>query len=243
MADEVSLPSSSQGELEKIIKGYGHIGKEADLDALSKLTAIGRTTISPNNPFLSHVGIISGGKKKQITEQGKRLARALDHNLEEQISLSWCEIIKGNEFLSNIVSTIRIKSGMTPEDAMGHVLFSSGASNTKQNRTGAKTIIDILEVSQLIENSNGKLQVASPPVPEAKTAETVIDQDTVQTPSFPSTSIEAVAASGNSALKQQVNGPGHPTVNINIQLQLPGTDKPEVYEELFKALRKHLFPG
>lgn len=243
MADEISLPSSSRGELEKIIKGYGHVGKEVDLDALSKLTAIGRTTISPNNPFLSHVGIISGGKKKQITEPGKRLARALDHNLEEQVSLTWREIIKGNEFLSNIVSTIRIKGGMTPEDAMGHVLFSSGASNTKQNRTGAKTVIDILEVSKLIEINNGKLQVASPPVPEAEVAETGLDQDKGQTPSFPSVSAEAAAEAGNPALKPQANGFGHPTVNINIQLQLPETDKPEVYEELFKALRKHLFPG
>ncbi len=61
MADEVSLPSSSRGELEKIIKGYGHVGKEVDLDTLSKLTAIGRTTISPNNHFLAQVGIIAAG--------------------------------------------------------------------------------------------------------------------------------------------------------------------------------------
>lgn len=33
-----------------------------------------------------------------------------------------------------------------------------------------------------------------------------------------------------------------PTVTINIELQLPATDKPEVYENFFAAMKKHLFP-
>lgn len=35
--------------------------------------------------------------------------------------------------------------------------------------------------------------------------------------------------------------PGGLTVNINIQLQLPATDDASVYDNLFSALRKHLF--
>lgn len=236
MADEVSLPSSSRGELEKIIKGYGHVGKEVDLDTLSKLTAIGRTTISPNNHFLAQVGIIAGGKKKQITEPGKRLARALDHTIEDQISLAWREI------LSNVVSTIRIKGGMAPDDAMGHILFASGAKNTKANKTGAKTIIDLLTLSGLVESSNGKFQVASPAsqdVPEKMLATT--DQGTLQAP--PSSPSSPAVAPATTVLQLPPAGFATPTVAINIQLQLPETDKPEVYEELFKALRRHLFSG
>jgi len=33
------------------------------------------------------------------------------------------------------------------------------------------------------------------------------------------------------------------TLNINIQLQLPSTDDPKIYENLFAALKKHLFPS
>ena len=33
------------------------------------------------------------------------------------------------------------------------------------------------------------------------------------------------------------------TVNINVQLQLPATDDPAIYENLFEALRKHLIAG
>lgn len=244
MAEEISLPSSSRGELEKIIKGYGHVGKEVDLDTLSKLTAIGRTTISPNNPFLAHVGIISGGKKKQITELGKKLSRALDHNIEEQISASWREVIRGNEFLSNVVSTIRIKGGMTPDDVIGHILFASGEKNTKANRTGAKTVTDLLILSSLVEENNGKLRVAAP-TPQATTTENFTVSNNPETPTgAPDQSVPAVPTPVSQPVVQPSQfQPGSPTIAINIQLQLPETDKPEVYEELFKALRRHLFPG
>ena len=35
--------------------------------------------------------------------------------------------------------------------------------------------------------------------------------------------------------------PPSPTIAINIQLQIPEADDPTVYENLFRALRKHLF--
>lgn len=243
MAEEISLPSSSRGELEKIIKGYGHVGKEVDLDTLSKLTGIGRTTISPNNPFLAQVGVIAGGKKKQITESGRKLSRALDHNIEEQVAASWHEIIRGNEFLSNVISTIRIKGGMAPDDVMGHILFASGAKNTKANRTGAKTVTDLLILSGLVEDSNGKLRVAAP-VPQTTTAEQTQASDNAMSPeAAPDAGSTAQIAAAPPVVQPPSLAPGSPTIAINIQLQLPETDKPEVYEELFKALRRHLFPG
>ena len=103
MVEKVNLPASSKSELEKIIKAYGHIGKEADLQALSNLTGIGRTSISPNNPFLVDANIISKGQKKKITETGARLARALDHNQTQDISECYAEIVRGNDFLSNLI--------------------------------------------------------------------------------------------------------------------------------------------
>jgi hypothetical protein len=242
MAEEISLPSSSRGELEKIIKGYGHVGKEVDLETLSKLTAIGRTTISPNNQFLTQVGIIAGGKKKQITEPGRKLSRALDHNIEEQISTSWREVIRGNEFLSNVISTIRIKGGMTPDDVMGHILFASGAKNTKGNRTGAKTVTDLLILSGLVEENNGKLRVATP-TPHAITPEPAGTGEGEESPLTTPKAVDAYPAAVPPVVQPPSAASASPTIAINIQLQLPETDKPEVYDELFKALRRHLFPG
>lgn len=36
--------------------------------------------------------------------------------------------------------------------------------------------------------------------------------------------------------------PAAPSVVINVQLQLPETDNAEIYENLFKAMKKHLYP-
>jgi len=36
--------------------------------------------------------------------------------------------------------------------------------------------------------------------------------------------------------------PSGPTININVQLQLPSTEDATVYEKLFSAMKKHLFP-
>lgn len=242
MAEEISLPSSSRGELEKIIKAYGHVGKEVDLETLSKLTTIGRTTISPNNQFLTQVGIIAGGKKKQITEPGRKLSRALDHNIVEHVSTSWREIIRGNEFLSNVVSTIRIKGDMPPDDVMGHILYASGAKNTKANRTGAKTVTDLLMLSGLVEENNGKLHVAAP-TPHAIPPEPAGASGGEVSPLTAPEAVVPSPAAITPIVQPSFPASGSPTIAINIQLQLPETDKAEVYDELFKALRRHLFPG
>lgn len=57
---------------------------------------------------------------------------------------------------------------------------------------------------------------------------------TVQLPedSVPTVSAEAHPTPGS-----------QPSISINIQLQLPETTKSEVYENLFAAMRKHLFTG
>ncbi len=236
MADEAKLPSSSLGELEKIIKGYGHIGKEVDLDTLAKLTGINRTTISPNNPFLSEVGIVTPGKKKQITDLGTKLARSLDLSQHEQAVAAWQEVIKGSEFLSNLVSTVRIKGTISVEDAVSHALFASGQKKTKANRTGAKTVIDILLASGLLQREDDSLKVAAPSEPTAKRQ--VIDipkEKTEQTGDVIHDSDPGLTGHADRS-----GSPVTPSIAINIQLHLPETENPSVYEELFKALRRHL---
>lgn len=58
-----------------------------------------------------------------------------------------------------------------------------------------------------------------------------------QTPS----SADVSLPTGDGATKRGSRSTAVPAVNINIQLQLPETDKPEVYDNFFAAMRKHLF--
>ncbi|OLO12020.1 hypothetical protein BTW10_06415 [Chromohalobacter japonicus] len=249
MTDAISLPASSLGELEKIIKGYGHSGKEIDLVSLSKLIGIGRTSISSNNPFLAETGVVTSGKKKRVTDEGLKLARALDHNQSEHVAAAWRKVVRESEFLSNIVSTIRIKGGLSVEDAAGHVLYAAGAKNTKGNRTGARTIVDILVITGLVINDDGMLKVAQTnPDDSEPLAKDVPDHGDDQNSDAgfssngdtASTAQDTAPVSGIGGLSSQIKGNGAPTIAINIELHLPATDNPEVYDQLFKSLRKNL---
>ena len=234
MPDQFSLPSYSYNELTKIIIGYSHQGESATLDSLSQLIGMPITGISGNSKFLSELGLIEGGKKKSSTALGIKLGRALDHSQDAEIRDVWQEAIRGNEKFANLVTTVRIKGGMPEDQLSSHILYVSGQKATKPNRTGARTVVDILTISGLLEQQDGQLQVATP---------TTEIQEESDEPNEGSVKDEIVAESPterDTPNKQTDILPTVPAIAINIQLQLPETENPAVYENLFKALRKHL---
>lgn len=245
MAETVNLPASSITELEKIIKAYGHIGKEADLDTLSKLTGIGRTTISPNNPFLVDTNIITSGKKKKITAIGEKLARALDHKHNDDTRECWAEIIAAHEYLSNLVSTVRIKGSLTEEEAANHALYASGQKNIKANRTGARAVIDILLASGLVLSEGDVLTVSKNQSPASSGGEPENSHPpAVEMSGTMPVEPETQAAAQVSPIPMSVpNTNSMLPISINIELHLPATSNPEIYRELFKALRENLLTG
>ena len=91
--EKIKLPRCSYEELTKIVNAYGQLNKPSSLDDVAKATGIGQTNISANNAFLTNIGIIEGGNKKVVTPKGLRLARSLEHNIEEEIPPAWSEII------------------------------------------------------------------------------------------------------------------------------------------------------
>ena len=126
---------------------------------------------------------------------------------------------------------------MTEERFLSHILYVSGQKNTPGYRTGARTVSDLFINSGLIEQQDGQLKIATsiaqipdePGEPAEQTAEPLKDEsvaDPLKEHGIPAKQIPPLLAS--------------PTIAINIQLQLPETEKIEVYEKLFTALRKHL---
>ena len=49
-----------------------------------------------------------------------------------------------------------------------------------------------------------------------------------------------VKEKGDTVVKRKLTGTTGMTVNINIQLQIPATDKAEIYDSFFAAMKKHL---
>ncbi len=242
MTTEFNLPGSSFEEVRKILKGYSHAQEQASLDQLSKLIGLHATVISRNNKFLSDIGLIAGGMKKTATELGKKLGRALDHKQDADAQGYWKEAIQTNEKVAGLVTTVRIKGGMTEAEFSSHVLYVSGQKNNAGNKTGARCVVDVLLAANFLQEENGKLVVSSAPPKEtpadlksaaplpAQPAAAVPDNENGNGNGAPLPTLPVIPQGSNLT----------PQIAINIQLHLPETENAEVYEKLFKALREHL---
>lgn len=158
MPDEFRLPTSSYEELARIIRAYGREPKEAGPPQIAKTAGTPASEVSRNGGFLLGVGILEEGpaRKKFLTDEGRDLAKAIDHQMSDEIARAWRAVIQADEFLSRIVTAVEIRNGMEPESLHSHVAFSAGQPKTPRTMTGARTVAAILENAGLIEPSDGK---------------------------------------------------------------------------------------
>ncbi len=162
------LPQSSYEELVKIIKAYGRCGDKASLSEVAKTAAINETIISRNNAFLTSVGLIEGGRVKRTTSTGRALANALHHNVSDEISLHWRDIVLGNEFLQKMVSAVSIRQGMETVTLQGHIAYSAGEPKTAAVSAGAGAVVEILKVAGLLNEQDGKLVALEVPTSQPR---------------------------------------------------------------------------
>ena len=160
--DKFKLPQSSYDELVKYIKAYSHISKPTDLNEISRLTGTQTTNISRNVGFLLATGILDGGKKKMPTTVGQRLGKALEHGMTDEISKAWRYIVEENEFLNKLLTSISIRNGMDSQTLEAHIAYSAGQPKKPQFMTGARTVIDILKVAELIVEVDEKYLLKDP---------------------------------------------------------------------------------
>lgn len=236
--DKHGLPGSSIDELLRIVKGYASIGKSASLDDLSKSVAMDSTVISRSNGFLKDFGVIEGGRQKQITEAGANLSHALEHNQVDDIRKFLAELISQDEFMSKLVTAVRLKQGMDEDQLVSHVLYSFGQKDSPNARTGARTVIELLTMGGFLVSENGKHYV---PSSDAKHDES----DLAITKNVEASK---VATDSPERSEDELNVPLSAkemplSIGVNIQLQLPESDDPKVFKELFTALRKYLING
>ena len=161
MAETFKLPASSFEEILKLVQAYANEreGITLSLDDISHSTGVPRTVVSGNNGFLVQMGLITEGNKKASTEIGRSLGRAYIHKITDEIERIWKEIITENDFLTRMISAVRIRNGMDRTSFLNHIIYSSGQKDTKQNRTGAGAIIEIFKSINLLNEIDGKLTV------------------------------------------------------------------------------------
>jgi hypothetical protein len=230
MTDETfRLPKSSYDELVKIVRAYGSSGDAANLEDVAQTAAMDKTIISRNNAFLISIGIVAGGKAKGITEKGKVLAQALQYDMQADIATHWRELATSNEFLQKMVTAVSIRGGMEDSALQSHIAYSAGEPKSAGVMAGAGAVVQILKVSGLVKEQDGKL-VAEPNalqgVSSVSLRGTLKETDKPNTP-------PATGVSGALAHVKYQSG-----ISIQIQIQCTATEIDELGPKLRKLLKE-----
>lgn len=205
--EKIKLPRSSYEELSKIIIAYSTLNRACSLDDIAHTSGIGKTNVSANNAFLANVEIIEGGNKKQITQKGLKLGRALEHEIEQEVPKAWKEVINESDFLTKMVQAVKIRKGMDSSQLENHIAFSSGEKKSKSVMTGARAVVDILLASEMLITDGDKLVAnnsTNEPI-EFQESKPEIDDEVEPAQQY---NISSVKTSG---------------VNINIELRINAT--------------------
>lgn len=234
------LPQSSYGELVKIIKGYGAQTAEAVPDDISKVTGLHPTIVSRNNAFLVGVNIVQGGKKKNITERGLSLARALEHEMPDEITRHWREIVFGNDFLGKVITAVRIRKGMDTGTLQSHIAYSAGQPKSPGIMTGAAAVIDILRAATLLKEEDGKLVAIAEEATSSITETSSVEETFI--PNIRGRSIQSGPTSAPANQQMPLSATGIPiTIQFQIQVQCSANnigDLAPKLRDLMKELSK-----
>lgn len=65
------------------------------------------------------------------------------------------KIILENNFLNSMINVITLKSSMQKSDYIGHLIYSSGCTNTNNSKAGATALIEIFKTSNILIEDNG----------------------------------------------------------------------------------------
>jgi hypothetical protein len=217
MAEAFPLPGSSYKELIKIIQGYGTVGENVTPADVARVVSVHETIVSKNNKFLVATGIIQGGKKKTATSLGKELARALHHDMKEEIVAKWRAVVDANDFLQRVVAAVRIRKGMDESSLESHVAYSAGQPKTPAVATGAAAVVDILRAAEMLKEEGGNL-VALAPEPIAD-----ISEETGSTSLSPSSSLAPSSRVIHASWFPNIRSEGV-LLNINVRIDCTAQD-------------------
>lgn len=231
---EFKLPYSSFSELKKLLIAFAKSKNSSSLDDLNKLTSIPKTSISTNNGFLESIGIITGGKKKEATEEGKKLGLSLANNMEDETIKILRSFLAANEFLESMITALGIKPRST-EDFQSHIAYSLGKELKGSTKTGTGAVIEMMIFTNIIEENDGLLSPTKDIAAPIKSMTPITENTEQEISSITDINAQSVSRKVTNELGQNV------TLNINIQLTIPDTDDEKVYENFFKAMKKHLF--
>ena len=230
------LPKSSYEELVKVIRAYGVSDAEVSLAELKQASGMHESIISSNNPFLSSMGIIEGGKLKKTTAKGRGLAMALQHNIADQIGANWRDIVLSSEFLRKMVTAVSIRGGMEYSALQSHIAYSLEEPKKSNVMAGAGAVIEILKIAGLLADDDGKLTAKDSPSSFPSLPPKDADEKKKEKER---TDIFVVDDKGASGSSRTIQGNTPSGISIQIQIQCSADELTDLAPKL-RALLKEL---
>lgn len=240
MGDKLDLPYNGYDVISKILHAYALCGsKPVSLDEVASKAGMDRTVVSRNNGFLSSLGLISGGKSKILTEQGRAIAIALGHDLDEDIVQAWRKIILASPAMQAVLDMIQVQKTVAVDVLPAKIAATLGAPDSTMTRTGTNTLVEILKKSGLLVESEEKYSL----VTEALAPGSKIDTENISGSTLPGTSGAPMDAKTQPLQETYISKvSGHFPIHVNIELHLPASSEQSVYDAIFKSIRENLIP-
>jgi hypothetical protein len=131
---------------------------------------------------------------------------------------------------------------MDEEALTSHILYVAGQKNTGAAKTGARAIVNLLMDAGVIQDEGGKYKVATTAAPPAVDKSSGNDEPLPDEGDEEDEKAEPAAGGGGSRtmMRKRINNDRQPNITISINLQLPDTADPQVYENFFKAMKTYL---
>ncbi len=162
-----------------------------------------------------------------MTSTGMDLARALEHDQQDEVSRHWRGIVDATEFLQKIIAAVRIRKGMDESSLEAHVAYSAGQPKTPRILAGAGAIVEILKSAGLLKEEGGNLLAITPEVLRSTySSEEPLVSARVSPPS----------TSAVPPLHVEGRPPGSVQLNIEVRIQCTPKDLDDLGQKLRKVL-------
>lgn len=238
-APKFALPTSGSEVVSKILHAYALCGdKPASLDDVAAKAGMNKTLLSANHGFLVGLGLVSGGRSKSLTDEGRALAIAIGHGLDQDEAAAWRKVLRTAPATRSVLEMIRVQKSV-PSDALGGKIAQSlGEPNSSATKTGTKCLIEILTRSGMLRETDGKFSLSPDALSEAPPPSEATPPKAEQTLTGVVDSSTALPTRDQVA---RVTGTvSNIPIHVNIELHLPAASDQAVYDALFKSIRENL---
>lgn len=237
-APKFALPTSGYEVVSKILHAYALCGdKPASLDDVAAKAGMNKTLLSANHGFLVGLGLVSGGRAKSLTAEGREVAIAIGHGLDQDEAAAWRKVLRTAPATRGVLEMIRVQKAVASDALAGKIAQSLGEPNSSATKTGTKCLIEILTRSGVLREIDDKISLSADALSDTptmpKTTEPGVDVLPMAESTSPPTTTERVMGVVGSNTRSI-------PIHVNIELHLPAASDQAVYDALFKSIRENL---